>query len=178
MKWSCVTLASDPDEEIQKVDASPALLPLALVPPSPGIFVVLIAVVEIGALGASPLPARGMVVGAMPASYPSELSSPDFAADLERVFAFRPAQRIAIGPQDRRVDIRTGAPAAEESASPGIDCPVGQCQQDWISVVVRQELPEPPCLLDGSFSALYVFEPVRRMPDACFVRRVWAKAST
>src|SRR5581483_10983029 len=48
------------------------LLPLAAVPPSPGMFVVLIAVVEIGALGASPLPARGIVVGAMPASYPSE----------------------------------------------------------------------------------------------------------
>ena len=40
-----------------------ALLPVVAVPASPGMLVVLIAVVEIGALGASPPLARGIVVG-------------------------------------------------------------------------------------------------------------------
>src|SRR5262245_37163448 len=74
MNNACVTLASEPERKSRRFRIV-ALLPLALVPASPGMFVVLIAAVDIGANGVSPPTALGMVVATAPEppiSYPSE----------------------------------------------------------------------------------------------------------
>src|SRR5262245_50338183 len=73
MKRNSVIRAIDPDRKLRRFGIV-ALLPLALVQASDGIVVELIAFVEIGALGASPPNACGIVVGrvAPPASNASD----------------------------------------------------------------------------------------------------------
>src|SRR2546428_13104003 len=74
MKRNSVILASEPERKLRRLRMV-ALFPLALVPANPVIVVPLIAFVEIGAFGASPPNACGMVVGSVapPASYAREL---------------------------------------------------------------------------------------------------------
>jgi hypothetical protein len=73
MKRNSVILEIEPDRKFRRFRIVP-LLPVVLVPVRPGMVVLLIAFVEIGAFGASPPNACGMVVGrvAPPASSASE----------------------------------------------------------------------------------------------------------
>src|SRR5215472_10756687 len=74
MNRAWVTLVSEPDRKSRRLRITP-LLPLMLVPASPGIFVVLMAIVDIGANDVSPPVALGIVVDTAPEppmSYPSE----------------------------------------------------------------------------------------------------------
>src|SRR5207248_9046719 len=74
MKSVCVTLFNEPARKSRRLRMA-ALFPLALVPASPGMFVVLIAAVDIGAKGVSPPTALGIVVATAPEppiSYASE----------------------------------------------------------------------------------------------------------
>src|SRR5438552_3349829 len=69
MNLSCVTLPNDPARKLSMFRIV-RMFPAVVVPASPAKFAAVMAV--IGAPGASPPMARGTVVGAMPASYPSE----------------------------------------------------------------------------------------------------------
>src|SRR6516162_2492566 len=71
MNWSCVTLARDPDKRSRSCLMA-WLLPAAGVPASPGMLTEPIAVGDIPDIEVSPLVARGIVVGEIPASYPRE----------------------------------------------------------------------------------------------------------
>src|SRR5438128_423544 len=65
MKSVCVTFAREPERKSRRLRMI-ALLPLVLVPASPGMLVLLTAVVDIGANGVSPPTGRGIVVATAP----------------------------------------------------------------------------------------------------------------
>src|SRR5436309_15715579 len=85
MYRSWVMLVNDPERKLSRFRIL-ALLPEADVPASPAMFVLLIAAVGMRASGGSPPAARGIAVGAMPASRPKEcplrISAPTLNACL------------------------------------------------------------------------------------------------
>src|SRR5438128_1563040 len=83
-----VTLASEPERKFSRLRMTP-LFPLVLVPARPGMFVPLIAAVDIGAKGVSPPTALGIVVATAPeppisyaSEWPRRISPPALKACL------------------------------------------------------------------------------------------------